>query len=160
MRAFIRRFRRERSAVVGLIVVIIIGSAAIFGPLLDHVSPIAIQHDLLGHPAGPSLLHPLGTDLLGRDEFVRALYGARVSLTVGVTAMIVSVVVGLLYGAIAGAAGGAVDALMMRLVDALLSFPTFFLLVIVEALTNRFSLAMIVLIIGLTSWMGMARLVR
>jgi peptide/nickel transport system permease protein len=74
--------------------------------------------------------------------------------------MLVAVVVGTLYGAIAGAAGGVADMLLMRLVDALLSFPSFFLIITVEALTNRFTLGLIVLIIGLLSWMGVARLVR
>jgi peptide/nickel transport system permease protein len=91
---------------------------------------------------------------------VRALYGARVSLLVGAAAMLVSFSIGILYGAIAGASGGIVDNLMMRFVDAMLSFPTFFLLLIVSALTNKFSLTIIILIIGLTSWPGLARLVR
>ncbi|MGH7756146.1 MAG: ABC transporter permease, partial [Vulcanimicrobiaceae bacterium] len=98
--------------------------------------------------------------LLGRDEFVRALHGARVSLFVGITAMLVAISLGTVYGATAGTAGGRIDALMMRLVDALLSFPSFFLIITVEALTNRFTLGLIVLIIGLLSWMGVARLVR
>jgi peptide/nickel transport system permease protein len=92
--------------------------------------------------------------------FVRSLYGARVSLTVGAAAMVVSFTIGILYGAIAGAAGGTLDNLMMRFVDAMLSFPTFFLLLIVSALTEKFSLTIIILIIGLTSWPGLSRLVR
>jgi peptide/nickel transport system permease protein len=160
MQRAVRRFLREPSAVVGLVLVIAIVLAAGVGPLLDPYSPIAISHALLGRPTPPSLAHPLGTDLLGRDELARALYGARISLTVGVTAMLVSIVIGTLYGGIAGAAGGAIDAVMMRIVDALLSFPTFFLIITVEALTNRFALAVIVLVIGLLSWMGVARLVR
>jgi peptide/nickel transport system permease protein len=98
--------------------------------------------------------------VLGRDQLARALQGARVSLTVGVTAMLVAIVLGSLYGAIAGLAGGKVDAVMMRFVDAMLSFPTFFLVITVEALTNQFSLVVIVLVIGLLSWMVVARLVR
>jgi peptide/nickel transport system permease protein len=160
MTGTIRRFLREGSAVAGLVIVAILVFGAIFGPLLDPVSPIAIDHALLGNPMPPSWQHPLGTDLLGRDEFVRALYGARVSLTVGITAMLVAISIGTLYGAIAGAAGGALDSLMMRTVDALLSFPTFFLIITVEALTGKFALYLIVLVIGLLSWMGVARLVR
>jgi peptide/nickel transport system permease protein len=79
---------------------------------------------------------------------------------VGAAAMVVSFTIGILYGAIAGASGGIVDNLMMRFVDAMLSFPTFFLLLIISALTNKFSLTIIILIIGLTSWPGLARLVR
>ena len=160
MSGFVRRFWREGSAVAGLSIVLILIFSAVFGPLLDRASPIAIDHALLGHPLPPSLQHPFGTDLLGRDEFVRALYGARVSLTVGITAMIVAITIGTLYGATSGAAGGRVDSLMMRSVDALLAFPSFFLIITVEALTEKFSLVIIVLIIGLLSWMGVARLVR
>jgi peptide/nickel transport system permease protein len=155
-----RRFLRDGSAVAGLVIVAVLILGAIFGPLLDPVSPIAIDHALLGHPLPPSWQHPLGTDLLGRDEFVRALYGARVSLAVGITAMLVAIVIGTLYGAISGAAGGIVDSIMMRSVDALLSFPSFFLIITVEALTGKFALYLIVLVIGLLSWMGVARLVR
>lgn len=156
----LQRFLRERASLAGALFLLAILLAAVFGPLLDHVSPVVVDHALLGAPQAPSWTHPLGTDLLGRDEFVRALYGARVSLLVGAAAMIVSFAIGLSYGAISGAAGGIVDSLMMRFVDAMLSFPTFFLLLIVSALTNRFSLTMIVLIIGLTAWPGLARLVR
>jgi peptide/nickel transport system permease protein len=160
MRTGLRRFFRERSAVVGVVIVSVVVLAAIFGPLVYGVSPIAIRHDLMGTPQAPSAGHLLGTDLLGRDEFSRALYGARVSLTVGVTAMLVAIGVGTLYGAVSGAAGGAVDAVMMRFVDAMLAFPSIFLIITVEALTNNFALAVIILIIGLLSWMSVARLVR
>ena len=159
MRGF-RRFLRERIAVAGTAFVVLLVLAAIAGPWIDQVPPNAIDHALLGQPAPPSLAHPLGTDLIGRDELVRVLYGARVSLLVGAAAMVVSFAIGILYGAIAGAAGGTVDSLMMRFVDAMLSFPTFFLLLIIAALTEQFSLTIIILIIGLTSWPGLARLVR
>jgi peptide/nickel transport system permease protein len=139
-------------------VLVVIG--AIAGPFLDPISPDTIVHALMGHPQPPSGAHWLGTDLLGRDEFARTLYGARVSLLVGAAAMILSFAIGVLYGAIAGFAGGYVDSLMMRFVDAMLSFPTFFLLLIISALTNKFSLTIIIVIIGLTSWPGLARLVR
>jgi peptide/nickel transport system permease protein len=154
----LRRFLRERSAVAGVGFVLVLLLAAIVGPFLDTTPPNMIAHALIGQPQAPSGVHWLGTDLIGRDEFTRALYGARVSLLVGAAAMAVSFTIGIFYGAIAGAAGGIVDSLMMRFVDAMLSFPTFFL--IVAALTNTFSLTIIILIIGLTSWPGLARLVR
>jgi peptide/nickel transport system permease protein len=156
----VRRFGRERSAIAGVIIVACVVLGALLGPLLDGASPIAIDHALMGSPTGPSLAHLLGTDLLGRDELARAFAGARVSLTVGVTAMLIAISLGTVYGAIAGAAGGVVDTLMMRLVDALLAFPSFFLIITVEALTEKFALLVIILIIGLLSWMGVARLVR
>ncbi len=159
MRSF-RRFLRERSAVAGLVFVLLLVVAAAIGPLIDTTAPNVISHALIGFPQPPSMAHFFGTDLIGRDIFVRALYGARVSLLVGAAAMVVSFSIGILYGAIAGAAGGVVDNLMMRFVDAMLSFPTFFLLLIISALTNKFSLTIIILIIGLTSWPGLARLVR
>jgi peptide/nickel transport system permease protein len=158
--ALVRRLLRVRTGRIGVVLVLALLCAALLGPLLIPYSPIAIDHHLLGNPQPPTWTHPLGTDVLGRDELSRALSGARVSLFVGVTAMLVAVVVGTFYGAIAGAAGGLLDMLMMRLVDALLSFPSFFLIVSVEALTNRFTLGLIVLVIGLLSWMGVARLVR
>lgn len=157
---FLRRYARRPASLVGVAVVSAIALTAILGPIADPYSPIAISHALLGSPQPPSLAHPLGTDILGRDELSRAMVGARISLTVGFAAMVVAIVVGTLYGAIAGAAGGIVDAAMMRVVDALLSFPTFFLVIAVEALTNKFALGIIILVIGLLSWMGVARLVR
>jgi peptide/nickel transport system permease protein len=159
MRAF-NRFLRERTAVAGAAFVVALVLVAAFGPLLDGTPPNAIDHAILGVPQAPSAAHWFGTDLLGRDIFVRSLYGARVSLMVGAAAMIVSFAIGLSYGAIAGAAGGIIDAAMMRFVDAMLSFPTFFLLLIIAALTEKFSLGIIILVIGLTSWPGLSRLVR
>ncbi len=156
----VRRFLRERSAGIGATLAGIIIAAAIFGPLLWRVSPILINHAMLGTPQGLSFAHPLGTDVLGRDELARLLGGARISLTIGFTAMIVAISVGTLYGAISGAVGGWVDSVMMRFVDAMLSFPSFFLIITVEALTERFALGLLILIIGLLSWMGVARLVR
>lgn len=157
---FLRRYARRPASLVGVAIVSAIALTALLGPILDPYSPIAISHALLGSPQPPSLAHPLGTDILGRDELARAMVGARISLTVGFAAMVVAIVAGTLYGAIAGAAGGIVDAAMMRVVDALLSFPTFFLVIAVEALTNKFALGIIILVIGLLSWMGVARLVR
>jgi len=156
----LRRFFRERGASAGVVFIVLLVLAAIFGPLLDPLSPLQIDHTLLAQPRPPSFAHPFGTDMLGRDEFVRILYGARVSLLVGAAAMLISYSIGIAYGAVAGAAGGIVDGLMMRFVDAMLSFPTFFLLLIVAALTERFSVTMIILIIGFTAWPGLARLVR
>jgi len=156
----LRRFMRDRSAVAGATFVIALVLAAVIGPFFEATPPNYIVHALIGQPAPPSATHWLGTDLIGRDEFTRALYGARVSLLVGASAMALSFSIGILYGAIAGFAGGIIDNLMMRFVDAMLSFPTFFLLLIVAALTSQYSLGVIILIIGLTAWPGLARLVR
>ena len=154
------RFSSRRSALAGGVAVLIIILSVVLGPYLDPHSPNAIDHHIMGYPQAPSAEHLLGTDLLGRDVLARALSGGRVSIAIGFTAMLVAVVFGTLYGAIAGAFGGPLDAVMMRIVDALFSFPTFFLIITVEALTNQFAVGIIVLILGLLSWMGVARLVR
>jgi peptide/nickel transport system permease protein len=160
MRGAWGRFVRERQAVVGLTAAAVILIAVIVGPLLVPHDPITIEHAALGYPRPPSWSHWLGTDLLGRDVLARALLGGRVSIAIGVTAMLIAIGFGTFYGAIAGMVGGVVDALMMRVVDALFSFPTFFLIITVEALLNQFALGIIVLILGLLSWMSVARLVR
>lgn len=160
IRRILRRFLAHPPAVAGALAVLALILAVVAGPLLDGHSAIAIDHAIMGYPQPPSPQHPLGTDLIGRDVLARALTGGRISIGIGVTAMLVAVIFGTLYGAVAGAAGGAVDAIMMRIVDALFSFPTFFLIITVEALTNQFAIGMIVLILGLLSWMGVARLVR
>lgn len=107
----------------------------------------------------PSHLHWLGTDHLGRDVCARMLHGAPISLTVGLTAVTVSLSIGVVIGSIAGYWGGAVDTLLMRLVDAFLCFPTFFIILTAVALLGP-NLINIVIVIGLVSWTGTARLVR
>ncbi len=160
IKSALRRFAAQPSALAGAAVAAFLVLSVVFGPLLDPESAIAVNHATMGYPLPPSGEHLLGTDILGRDVLARALLGGRVSIAIGVSAMLIAVSFGTLYGAIAGAAGGAVDALMMRVVDALFSFPTFFLIITVEALTNQFAVGIIVLILGLLSWMGVARLVR
>lgn len=155
-----RRFARNRLSLVGLGIVAVVLIGAIFAPLISHYDPNAIDTNLVGTPQGPSLKHLFGTDVDGRDYFTRMLFGARISLEVGFSAMFVAIIVGTIYGAISAFYGGLVDAALMRFVDMMLSFPTFFLILTVEALTNNFSIIVIMLVIGLLSWMGVARLVR
>ena len=155
-----RRFARNRLSLVGLSIVGVLIFCAIFAPHLSSYDPNAIDMDLIGTPQPPSLTHLFGSDVDGRDYFTRMLFGARISLEVGFSAMLVAVTFGTLYGAISGFFGGFIDAAMMRFVDMMLSFPTFFLILTVEALTNNFSIIVIMLVIGLLSWMGVARLVR
>lgn len=107
----------------------------------------------------PSLDHPLGTDDLGRSVLVRMLYGARISLLVGFVAVGISTLIGIIFGALAGYYGGWADAVIMRFVDIMLCFPTFFLILAVIAFLEP-SIWNIMIVIGLTSWMGVARLVR
>ncbi|MDE3173301.1 MAG: ABC transporter permease [Gemmatimonadota bacterium] len=108
----------------------------------------------------PSWAHPFGTDRYSRDVFTRILYGGRVSLSIATLAVVVSATVGTLYGAVAGYAGGAVDTVMMRVIDALLSVPRVLMLIAVLALWSPVPVAALVLLIGLTGWFDIARLVR
>jgi len=155
-----RRFRRNRIALFGLAIVIVLIVAAIFAPVLTHYDPNAIDTSIMGTPQVPSFVHLFGTDVDGRDYFARMLFGARISLEVGFSAMLIAITFGTFYGAISGYFGGVIDAILMRFVDMMLSFPTFFLILAVEALTNNFSIIVIMLVIGLLSWMSVARLVR
>lgn len=115
--------------------------------------------DIAHRLQSPSLAFPLGTDDLGRDVLVRILYGARISLMVGFVAVGISTFIGILLGAMAGYYGRWIDSLIMRFVDIMLCFPTFFLILAVIAFLKP-SIWNIMIIIGLTSWMGVARLVR
>lgn len=131
--------------------------AALFAPLIAPYDPNAINVDAL--LLTPSLAHPLGTDALGRDVFSRILFGGRVSLWVGFVAVGISTAIGLALGLMAGYFGRLTDEIIMRLVDVMLCFPSFFLILAVIAFLEP-SLLNIMAVIGLTSWMGVARLVR
>lgn len=129
---------------------------SICAPLIG-VDPNAI--DVTNKSAPPSLAHPFGTDSLGRDYLSRALYGGRVSLMVGFSSVIISTLVGTLVGVVAAYSGGWVDALLMRLIDILMSIPNFFLIVILNTYLQP-GLQNVILIMGFLSWMGLARIVR
>ena len=131
--------------------------AAVGAPWLATHHPADVN--LLEALQAPSRVHWLGTDSLGRDLYSRLVFGARISLIVGVGAMGLSLVVGTALGLIAGWYGRWADALIMRAVDVMLCFPTFFLLLAIIAIIGQ-SMTNIILIIGLTGWMGVARLVR
>lgn len=139
---------------------VIVGSVtllAIFAPWIAPYDPAEINVKVI--LLAPSWEHWCGTDILGRDVFSRMLYGARVSLAVGFVAVGISLLIGLMLGAVAGHAGGRTDAIIMRFTDMVLCFPTFFLILAVIAFLEP-SIWNIMIIIGLTSWMGVARLVR
>ncbi|MDR3052214.1 MAG: ABC transporter permease [Oscillospiraceae bacterium] len=151
------RFRRDPLAMAGLCVLILVALAAIFGPML---SPFSYEDvDFLNGDMGPSSAHWFGTDRLGRDIFVRVLYGARISLTVGVVAAVINLVIGVLYGGIAGFIGRRVDMVLMRIVDILIGLPSLlYIILIMMALGS--SIQSIVLALCFTSWIGTARVVR
>jgi len=131
--------------------------ACALAPPALHLSAVAT--DVANAYAAPSWAHWLGTDGLGRDELARLLIGGRITLSVGAIAAAVAMLIGTAYGAIAGYYGGVVDAVLMRLVDVFLSVPTLFLLLFLAAMFHG-SLIALMLVIGATSWLGPARLVR
>lgn len=142
---------------VGGTIVLVMSVAALGAPWLAPADPTALNVDAILQ--APSLAHPLGTDALGRDVLSRLLWGGRVSLWVGFVAVGLSVSIGLALGLAAGYFGGLVDETIMRGVDVMLCFPSFFLILAVIAFLEP-SLTNIMIVIGLTSWMGVARLVR
>jgi peptide/nickel transport system permease protein len=157
VRDFWRALRRNRLAVIGGVVVLILVALAVLAPVLAPRDPN--RPDIKSILAEPSRSHPLGTDQLGRDVLSRMLHGARVSLAVGFVSVGIATVIGLVLGSIAGYNGGLVDGFVMRLVDLMLVFPRFFLLLAVLAFLKP-SIWTIMAVIGLTGWMGVTRLVR
>jgi len=141
----------------GALIVGTVATLAILAPWLAPYDPAAIHVDSI--LLAPSWQHWCGTDTLGRDVFSRMLFGARVSLSVGFVAVGIAIAIGVMLGAIAGYAGKRTDALIMRATDMVLCFPTFFLILAVIAFLKP-SIWNIMIVIGLTSWMGVARLVR
>ncbi len=151
------KFQRYGLLFLGLFLVGGISLCSIFAPLLTPYDPFALNVDMLLQP--PSWQHPFGTDALGRDVFARILYGGRVSLWVGFVAVGISTAIGLVLGLVSGYFSGIVDEIIMRGVDVMLCFPSFFLILAVIAFLEP-GLLNIMIVIGLTSWMGVARLVR
>ena len=133
---------------------------ALVAPNAAPYSPNAQPNADTGKNQPPSHAHPFGTDLYSRDVLSRVMYGARVSLGVAAASVLLAVVVGTTIGALAGFAGGWVDAVCMRMVDALLSVPRLLLLIVVVASTGQLPVAGLILLLGFTSWPGMSRIVR
>lgn len=148
--------KENKLAIICLIILIIIIIASLLAPLSPY-DPDAM--DLRSKLLLPNKEHFFGTDNLGRDYFTRALYGGRVSLTVGFFSMLVSVIVGTIYGTISGYIGGTINNLMMRAVDIFMSVPSFLLIIIINSFLSPSMFTMVV-IIGMFSWMGVARIVR
>lgn len=151
------RFLRSPVGMVSLVLLLLVAAACAFAPLLTDKDPQLI--DLTMALQGPTADHPLGTDESGRDVLARLLYGGRISLIVGLAAMSISVVVGTLLGALGGYFGGWVDRFVVQIIDGLLAVPVFFFWLIALASLGSTTLNIIV-IIGLTSWMPTARVVR
>ena len=158
-RIALRRFAKNGLAVAGLYVIVGFCLVAVLAPILAPFDPAAINDPVATRYLAPSSTHWFGTDEFGRDLFSRAVYGVRISLSVGVLAMLVAVTFGSTYGAIAAYFGGWVDSVLMRTVDVILAFPTFFLMLMLVGVFEA-SLVVLVLILGFTSWTGTARLIR
>jgi len=148
---------RQRMALAGGIILILLAVVAICAPWLAPHDPL--QVNLPDALLPPSATYPFGTDQLGRDVLSRLIYGTRISLMIGFIAVGIAVVIGAAIGSIAGYYGGWVDAMLMRVVDTMLSIPTIFLLLAIIAMVGP-SIEVIMAVIGLTGWMGVARLVR
>lgn len=151
------RFRHNRTAMAGLALICVLAALAL---LVHYIAPFdPAAQNLLHRLQGPSSSFWLGTDDLGRDVLSRMLYGIRISLTVGFVAVGISVLIGTTLGIISGYFGGWVDSLIMRLVDIMLCFPTFFLILLIIAFLEP-NIYNVMAVIGLTSWPGLTRLVR
>lgn len=160
-----RRFRRHPGAIAGTLVLSLIIIAVLLAPLLPY-SPV--DSSMLERLQPPSWQHPFGTDQLGRDLLTRCLYGGRVSLTVGFLVVIITLLLGIPVGAVAGYLGGWIDNVLMRITDAMLSLPALMVLILLGAILREVdapfveqnNVLTIALVIGILSWMSVARLVR
>ena len=158
-----KRFRKNKLALVGLSVIILMVLAAILAPFIVQNDPFVMRESEDGlvlkdkSPAESGTL--LGTDNVGRDEFSRLIYGARVSMSVGIVAVGISLLVGVLLGSISGYFGGWLDMVIMRLVDVVNCFPVLFLIIIISTILKP-SIYNIMVIMGLCNWTATARLVR
>ena len=169
-----RRFLRHKGAVVSAVVLLIVIAGALAAPLFEQWLGHGVNKmDITRRFAPPSWEYPFGTDEAGRDVLLRLLYGGRVSLLVGLIAALASAVIGTALGILAGYYGGKLDALLMRLTDAVISLPTLALLIVLAAIdlkkvgipdsiaqSEAVSLYRIIFIISIVGWTGVARLVR
>ena len=153
----LKKLWRDKSARIGMLIIAVITLSALAAPLLTPYEPNT--QDLGIAAQAPSLGHPLGTDLYGRDLLTRLIYGARVSLGIGLCATLLAVLIGTAIGLISGYSGGWVDNILMRIVDVLLGFPRLFVILLAVGLSTP-SVKIIILILGALSWMEIARIVR
>ena len=151
------RFSRNKLGIVGFVIIVFMILFAIFGPYLipfDYYT-----QDLSNGFQAPDSVHWMGTDSLGRDMLVRLAYGARISLACGFVASLISLGIGVIYGAISGFVGGTLDNIMMRIVDIISSIPSMLYIILLMVVLGN-SLINVFIVIGITGWQGMARLVR
>ncbi|MCI5709187.1 ABC transporter permease [Veillonella caviae] len=152
-----QRFKRNRLAVIGACIIITMVVLAIIGPM---VSPYSYaDQSLLEANQGPSLVHWFGTDTLGRDIYTRVMYGARISLTIGIVAGLLNLVIGVMYGGVSGYLGGKVDYIMMAIVDVLYGIPLLLYVILLMVIIGP-GLTSIFAALGIAYWLNMARIVR
>lgn len=152
-----QRFKRNRLAVIGAGIIITMIVLAIIGPM---VSPYSYaDQSLLEANQGPSLVHWFGTDTLGRDIYTRVMYGARISLTIGIVAGLLNLVIGVMYGGVSGYLGGKVDYIMMAIVDVLYGIPLLLYVILLMVIIGP-GLTSIFAALGIAYWLNMARIVR
>ncbi len=154
----LRRFMKNKLAVLGVITMIIIVAASLAAPLLTEHDPT--DSDLLSIEMKPNSEHILGTDSSGRDNWSRILYGSRVSLAVGFSAMFFTLLIGVTLGSIAGYYGGKVDGIIMRAADMVLALPFLVLALTIIALVPNVTVSLLVAIIALTIWPNLTRIIR
>jgi oligopeptide transport system permease protein len=155
-----RRLGARRAVRLALSVLALIVLVALLGPLLSPWGFDSLDWQHLAQPPGAVAAHWFGTDRLGRDLFVRTLYGVRLSLLISVLASLVSLVIGLAWGAVAGFSGPRTDGFMMRIVDVLYALPYLFIVIILSSLFARGSLTVLLVTLGAVGWLTTARIVR
>lgn len=153
----LRAFARHRMAVAGLVVILMLIMAAVLAPLVATHDPNKV--DLLATEQPPSRAHLLGTDEIGRDVFSRLIFGARVSLSVGLVAVAIYVAIGTVLGSISGYFGGIIDSLIQRLTDTVMCFPGLIIIIAAVSILGP-SIWNVMIIIGLLTWAGLCRIVR
>jgi peptide/nickel transport system permease protein len=171
-RIALRRYLKHRMAVFGTFLMALVLLFVLIGPIF-YTEDYANKTKILDKFKAPSAEHPLGTDQVGRDILARVIYGGQISIAIAVVSVIISIIVGTVVGLLAGYFGGWVDGMLMRLVEALLAIPALFLLLMLSNSLSRstatvnilgrdlsVTVVVIVLIIGLTSWMALSRIVR
>lgn len=152
-----RRFKKSRMAMIGLWVIVFMVLAAVIGPYLCHFSYSDQNLSLVNRP--PNKVYWFGTDALGRDIFVRILYGARVSLLIGFVGAFINLGIGVIYGGVSGLLGGKVDSVMMRIVDILYGIPLLLIVILLMVVLGP-GLKSILIAFGLNYWLNLARIVR
>jgi peptide/nickel transport system permease protein len=153
----IKKLLKNKFAVVGLTIIFLLISVAVLAPLISPYTPS--EQNLSERLLKPSMEHLCGTDDLGRDIFTRMIYGSRISLIVGFISVLIILIIGTFLGIVSGFYGGKIDYVIMRFTDIVLCFPIFFLILLIIAFLEP-NIYNVMIVIGFTSWPGLARLVR